>query len=90
MKLHTLLSVADFERRAQALLPRAVLGYVNGGTEDGLTRFAMVGLEDKVFNPVQLNGIPLAGQQQRRSRPSPCHTGPNNRPIPPTGMQGCP
>lgn len=39
------------------------------GTEDGLTRFAMMGLEDKVFNPVQLNGIPLAGQQQRRSRP---------------------
>lgn len=39
------------------------------GAVDGLTRYAVVGLDDKVFDPVQLNGAVLAGQQQRRSRP---------------------
>lgn len=37
MRLDQLLSVADFERKARSFLPRAVFGYVNGGTEDCMT-----------------------------------------------------
>lgn len=37
MKLDALLSVADFERRARHRLPKAIFGFVAGGSEDGLT-----------------------------------------------------
>lgn len=39
------------------------------GTAEGLTRFAVLGWEDKVFDAAELNGVSLVGQQQRRSRP---------------------
>lgn len=64
MKLHTLLSVADFERRAQALLPRAVLGYVNGGTEDGLTLQA----NRDALRAVQFRPKGLVGVAERSQR----------------------
>ena len=64
MKLHTLLSVADFERRAQVLLPRAVLGYVNGGTEDGLTLQA----NRDALRAVQFRPKGLVGVAERSQR----------------------
>ena len=58
MKLHQLLSVSDFERRARALLPRAVFGYVNGGTEDCLTLDAnRAALRAVQFRPRGLVGV---------------------------------
>lgn len=39
------------------------------GKTGALTRQASVGLDDKVFDAVALNGQPLPGQQLRRSRP---------------------
>lgn len=36
---------------------------------NGLNRFVTAGLEDKVFDPTAINGTPLVGQLQRRSRP---------------------
>ncbi len=58
MNLNRLFSVADFERRAHAVLPRAVFGYVSGGTEDGLTleanRAAFRAVE---FRPRGLTGV---------------------------------
>ena len=64
MKLHTLLSVADFERRAQALLPRAVLGYLTGGTEDGLTLQA----NRDALRAVQFRPKGLVGVAERSQR----------------------
>ncbi|ARU03961.1 alpha-hydroxy-acid oxidizing enzyme [Comamonas serinivorans] len=61
MNLNHLLSVADFERSAQALLPRSVFGYVNGGTEDGLTLAA----NREAFRHVQFRPKGLAGVAQR-------------------------
>ena len=44
---------------AQVLGARLAQLHHHYGTKDGLTRlFAVMGLDDKVFNPVQLNGIP--------------------------------
>lgn len=44
--------------------------YTHHYAKDGaMARQASLGLEDKVFDPVSLNGQPLAGQQTRRSRP---------------------
>lgn len=39
------------------------------GKEGPLGRRATLGLDDKVFDPVSLNGLPAAGQLARRSRP---------------------
>src|SRR5690606_37873647 len=61
MRLHQLLSVGDFERQARAILPRAVFGYVNGGTEDGLTLDA----NREAFRAVQFRPRGLVGVAQR-------------------------
>lgn len=61
MKLDQFLSVADFERRARAVLPRAVFGYVNGGTEDCLTLEA----NRAAFGGVQFRPKGLAGVDRR-------------------------
>ena len=37
MRLDKLLSVGDFERKARSILPKCVMGYAEGATEDGLT-----------------------------------------------------
>lgn len=37
-RLHTLLSLADFEVAARKHLPRPIFGYVNGGAEDNVAR----------------------------------------------------
>lgn len=63
MRLDQFLSVADFERRARAVLPHAVFGYVNGGTEDCLTleanRAALRGVQ---FRPKGLVGVAQRSQ----------------------------
>ncbi|HRK40342.1 MAG TPA: ShlB/FhaC/HecB family hemolysin secretion/activation protein [Burkholderiaceae bacterium] len=38
-------------------------------TPQGMKRYVQLGLEDKAYKPTLLNGIPLAGQVQRRVRP---------------------
>ena len=42
MNSKKLLSIGDYERAAKAVLPHAVFGYVNGGTEDCLTLQAKI------------------------------------------------
>lgn len=61
MNSKNLLSVADFERAAQSVLPRAVFGYVNGGTEDCLTLEA----NRSAFRSVQFRPRGLVGVADR-------------------------
>jgi len=61
MNLDKLLSVGDFERAAKAILPRAVFGYVNGGTEDCLTLEA----NRNAFRSVQFRPRGLVGVSER-------------------------
>ncbi|QIL74089.1 alpha-hydroxy-acid oxidizing protein (plasmid) [Diaphorobacter sp. HDW4B] len=61
MRLDQLLSVGDFERRARSILPRAVFGYVNGGTEDCLTLDA----NREAFRAVQFRPRGLVGVADR-------------------------
>lgn len=61
MSSKNLLSVADFERAAQSVLPRAVFGYVNGGTEDCLTLEA----NRSAFRSVQFRPRGLVGVADR-------------------------
>lgn len=61
MKLDQLLSVADFERQARSALPRAVFGYVNGGTEDCETLEA----NRAAFRRVQFRPRGLVGVAER-------------------------
>lgn len=63
MKLDRLLSVADFERAARRFLPRAVFGYVVGGTEDCQTLQANRRVFDQlVFRPRGLAGVGMRSQ----------------------------
>lgn len=61
MNSKNLLSVADFEHAAQSVLPRAVFGYVNGGTEDCLTLEA----NRSAFRSVQFRPRGLVGVADR-------------------------
>lgn len=61
MNLEKLLSVADFEQQARAVLPRAVFGYVNGGTEDCLTLDA----NRAAFRSIQFRPRGLVGVAER-------------------------
>lgn len=61
MNATKLLSVGDFERAAKAVLPRAVFGYVNGGTEDCLTLEA----NRNAFRDVEFRPRGLVGVAQR-------------------------
>ncbi len=64
MKLDRLLSVADFEKAARRRLPKAVLGYVEGGTEDCHTlRANRAAFDHVVFRPRGLTGV--AGRTQK-------------------------
>ncbi|MBS0608785.1 MAG: alpha-hydroxy-acid oxidizing protein [Proteobacteria bacterium] len=66
MRSDEFLSVADFERRAQAVLPRCVFGYVNGGTEDCLTLAAnRAAFADVQFRPRGLVGVAARTQAVR-------------------------
>lgn len=56
-----LLSVGDFERAAKSVLPRAVFGYVNGGTEDCQTLAA----NRDAFRSVQFRPRGLVGVADR-------------------------
>lgn len=58
MNLRHFLSVADFERHTRGYLPRAVHGYVHGGTEDCKTLHANANaLNDYQFVPKGLVGV---------------------------------
>lgn len=58
MNLARYLSVGDFERRAQQTLPRCVLGYAEGGTEDCQTLAAnAAALRQWRFRPRTLVGV---------------------------------
>ena len=61
MKLDRLLSVADVERAAARFLPRAVYGFVRGGTEDERTLQANL----QAFDAVRFRPRGLAGVAQR-------------------------
>ena len=61
MRLDQLLSVGDFERKARSILPRAVFGYVNGGTEDCLTLEA----NREAFRAMQFRPRGLVGVADR-------------------------
>ncbi|NYT61164.1 alpha-hydroxy-acid oxidizing protein [Alcaligenaceae bacterium] len=75
MNLDSYFSVADFEAAARRLLPRAVYGYVVGGTEDGLTVNANRQCFDQLmFRPRGLMGVAARSQTVQlwdRSYPSP-------------------
>nr|MBF0684931.1 alpha-hydroxy-acid oxidizing protein [Pseudomonas sp.] len=63
MKLDRLLSVADFEQAARRFLPKAVFGYVVGGTEDCQTLRANRSVFDEViFRPRGLAGVGTRSQ----------------------------
>ena len=64
MKLESCLSVGDVAAWAQRRLPSAVLGYVNGGTEDGASLRANREAFDRVrFRPRGLAGIAQRSMQ---------------------------
>jgi len=61
MKIDQLLSIGDFEREAQTILPRVVFEFVSGGAEDNLTRAA----NRQAFRTVQFRPRGLAGVANR-------------------------
>lgn len=64
MNLDSCLSIEDLHRAARARLPKAVYGYVSGGTEDGASLRANLAAFDRVrFRPRGLAGIAQRSQQ---------------------------
>jgi L-lactate dehydrogenase (cytochrome) len=64
MNLDRFLSVADFEALARRRLPRAIYGFVCGGTEDGQTLQANRAAFDKLmFRPRGLTGVARRTQE---------------------------
>lgn len=61
MRLSDFLSLADFEKAARRKLPYAVYGYVEGGTEDGIS----VNANRKVFDRLSFRPRGLAGVANR-------------------------
>jgi len=61
MRIDQLLSIGDFEREAQTILPRVVFEFVSGGTEDNLTRAA----NRQAFRTVQFRPRGLVGVANR-------------------------